>query len=260
MLGGLLVHMRRWLVPRSIRDANAAIDAELEHHLGETSDALLAKGWDADAARREAERRFGDVAEVRSRLLHEALAPNRRLTAIAGVGMLGVLSATGLMLGQRSQQLGDAEARVTTLRDEVVQLRAEAAGAGTARHIPMAQAVHFITIDGAVERPLVWVFSRRDDVTLRELIERSGGVRATASGRISVSRLRQGKAVAPRYLSPDEWTDPEGPDIVLDGSYYVYVEPVPTTDEAASERGPAVNPTRPAAASLAAAMTPRRLP
>jgi predicted permease len=43
--------------------ADDAIDSELEFHFAETIDSLMARGWTEGAARREAERRFGDRAK-----------------------------------------------------------------------------------------------------------------------------------------------------------------------------------------------------
>jgi len=44
------------------------LDAEIRHHVQERADRLVEEGWEADAALREAQRRFGDVVRVRSEL------------------------------------------------------------------------------------------------------------------------------------------------------------------------------------------------
>lgn len=49
-------------------DLGADVDDEVEHHLRESTDALVAEGWDEDAARMEALRRFGEM-ETRAREL-----------------------------------------------------------------------------------------------------------------------------------------------------------------------------------------------
>lgn len=41
------------------------IDAEIQHHIDELVEMLVDEGWAPDAARREAERRFGDVGRIR---------------------------------------------------------------------------------------------------------------------------------------------------------------------------------------------------
>ena len=47
---------------------DAAIDDELEFHFAETVESLVRHGWTEEAARREAERRFGDLARYRRHL------------------------------------------------------------------------------------------------------------------------------------------------------------------------------------------------
>ena len=47
-------------------DARASVDEELRHHLELCVEELVAHGWEKEAARQEAERRFGDVDETRA--------------------------------------------------------------------------------------------------------------------------------------------------------------------------------------------------
>ena len=49
-------------------NTDAAIDDELEFHFAETVESLVRHGWAEEAARREAERRFGDLARYRRHL------------------------------------------------------------------------------------------------------------------------------------------------------------------------------------------------
>ena len=46
----------------------SAEEEEIRHHIAESVDALVAEGWDPNAARTEAERRFGRVAQTRREL------------------------------------------------------------------------------------------------------------------------------------------------------------------------------------------------
>ncbi|MBW3534594.1 MAG: ABC transporter permease, partial [Gemmatimonadetes bacterium] len=48
--------------------ARQAVDWEIDHHLAELADRLVEKGWEAEEAAREAERRFGGVRAYRRRL------------------------------------------------------------------------------------------------------------------------------------------------------------------------------------------------
>jgi len=50
------------------QDVDRAVDDELRFHLESTVEELVGQGWDATDARREAERRFGDVRDVRATL------------------------------------------------------------------------------------------------------------------------------------------------------------------------------------------------
>ena len=47
-----------------------AVDWEMEHHLAEQTERLMEEGLDPKEARREAERRFGDLARHRRRLVN----------------------------------------------------------------------------------------------------------------------------------------------------------------------------------------------
>lgn len=60
------------------------IDDEIRHHLDELADLLVAEGWEPEAARREAERRFGSVARIRSELgrVHRTGGPSARLLSL----------------------------------------------------------------------------------------------------------------------------------------------------------------------------------
>src|SRR5262245_25033713 len=62
------------------RPDSSDIQQEIEFHLQETVDALVASGMDRDAARREAERRFGNRRRhgARMRSAHDETPPARR--------------------------------------------------------------------------------------------------------------------------------------------------------------------------------------
>ncbi len=56
------------------------IDAEIEHHLRERRDQLMARGYTQEAAEAEARRRFGEAGRVRERLIASAGRRDRRLS------------------------------------------------------------------------------------------------------------------------------------------------------------------------------------
>ena len=55
-----------------------AVDDELRHHIQERIDRLVDEGWDPKAARKEAERRFGNMKSIREEVLAEAGAVEMR--------------------------------------------------------------------------------------------------------------------------------------------------------------------------------------
>lgn len=67
---------------------------EIEHHLAELADRLVAEGWDEEAARREAERRFGDRRKYRASMtrLERGRKVTERWTQLRDLGMDGVAS------------------------------------------------------------------------------------------------------------------------------------------------------------------------
>ena len=70
---------------RVLQDPAADAKAEIQHHIDERADDLVARGWDPEEARREAEARFGDTGRVRRQLIR--------------IGHAGRVSATVLSLG-----------------------------------------------------------------------------------------------------------------------------------------------------------------
>jgi putative ABC transport system permease protein len=106
-------------------------EEEIRHHIAETVDALVAEGWNPEAARAEAERLFGRVAETRRELT--ALAFTSRLAMSVGFFASDVRYAVrGLWLNKTF-----TFAVVATL----------ALGIGAASSI-------FAVVDGALWRPL----------------------------------------------------------------------------------------------------------
>ena len=55
--------------PRAPQELDAAIDAELEFHFAEVVEGLMERGWSEAAARKEAQRRFGDRVRYREDLV-----------------------------------------------------------------------------------------------------------------------------------------------------------------------------------------------
>ncbi len=65
---------------RRSRDVTRDVDQEIAFHLDERTDALIARGWEPEAARAEALRRFGADDSIRPTLVRSAVERERRLT------------------------------------------------------------------------------------------------------------------------------------------------------------------------------------
>jgi len=76
---------------RTPRDAAEAAAWEVEHHLAELVDHLVAEGMPSEEARREAERRFGDPRGYRARLERDE---RRRRTAMRRTEMWGLVKTS----------------------------------------------------------------------------------------------------------------------------------------------------------------------
>lgn len=86
---------RRRLFPLGLGrpDPGRAADWEIEHYLAEQTDQLVAEGWQEADARREAERRFGDLARQRRRMV----ATDRRRRRMQRVGEWGETVRSGVL-------------------------------------------------------------------------------------------------------------------------------------------------------------------
>ncbi|HSM60460.1 MAG TPA: ADOP family duplicated permease [Longimicrobiales bacterium] len=119
----------------------AEIDDEIRHHIEEAVDRLLAEGWGPEAARREAERRFGDALRIRRELyrVRRESVPERLGVLLRSVG--GDLRYAGRGLAARPSF---AAASIATL----------ALGLGAAVAV-------FAVVDALLLRPLAYRDAQR---------------------------------------------------------------------------------------------------
>jgi len=209
-----------------------AIDEEIDHHIAQLRLVLLDEGMPEEEAQREAARRFGDRNKIRAEMLGHSLRPDTRLRMVAVVAAAGLTLTASVMLGASVFRLNKAEAHISTLTDQMTVMRAEIRSDTPMDRLPMAQRLRFITLEGAFTRECVWAFEPREDITLRELVHRAGGVLESAE-QLSVCRVEDGEIGDPVYITSQEWSDPDGPDVVLDGTYYIHAE----TATAQSDQG-----------------------
>lgn len=83
-----------------MKDIERAVDEEIRHHIAEAADRLVAQGMTPEAARREAERRFGDREAHRAAMMNETRRLDRRARLSAIPGRIASdlrLAARGLM-------------------------------------------------------------------------------------------------------------------------------------------------------------------
>ena len=219
----------RSLSSHAVSETVREIDAELEHHLEEASASLVSEGVSPADARAEALRKLGDVGALRAELVGHAIGAQRPRFGPAALAVAAtvLLAVVGVVAYQHTRT-ADMRDRLASVSEELTVLRAEMRSKGPADRLPLAQRLNVITVDGEVGRRLTWVFEPREDVTLRALLHRTGGLLDSASGRISVCRVTESGIETPVYLSASEWADPNGPDPILDGSYYIYAERVET--------------------------------
>jgi len=87
--------------------ARKAVDWEIEHHLAELADRLVDQGWEPEAARREAARRFGDPArhhrqlvsnERRRRMVRRGAEWSDSVVSILSHALRSILRSPGLTL------------------------------------------------------------------------------------------------------------------------------------------------------------------
>jgi len=216
------------------------IDDELRSHLELAEAAHREGGADAEASHRAAVEEFGDPEAHRRACLRAALAPRRQLRlSVGAVGAAVMLFAAGGYL-DASARLRTSQEQLSRISAEVEGLRSSLAAVRGGETVPLAQTVHFITVEGAVEKPRMWTLPRNSAPTLRQLIQRSGGLADDATGRIVVSRLKGREVVETLVIEPGEWMDPGGLDPVLEGFFHVVA--VSRVDSAASVSGGSGSP------------------
>lgn len=201
------------------------IDEELRFHHDEALKKHLSRGLEPDEAAQAAREELGDLQRLRRRCLREAIGPRRHARAVTLSAGVIALAAAGFAYTHTSGRLARSQETLSRLDARVQELSRSLAAVQGGEMVPLAQTVHFITIDGAVQKPRLWTLPRNAEPTLRQLIQRSGGLRSDASGTIVVSKLRGREVVETLVITPAEWNDPSGPDPVLAGFYHVNVTP-----------------------------------
>jgi len=200
------------------------IDDEFRLHIESKVDDLVAEGWDRSDAEAEAQRCFGDPSGYRAEILNGEVGSSGRFSGIAAAGFLLLLAGGGVVSYGFAQALQQSRSQIEQLTMQVQELRGSVSQARQNDRIPMAQDVRFVTVDGAVEQPLVWTFGRRDDITLEAILERSGGLAPDATGQVYVVRFENGGPASTTSYDFADGARPAEGDPTLDGTYFIYAE------------------------------------
>jgi len=211
--------MQRLFTPTS--EIARDVDDELNHHLDVATERYELQGLSPLRARRAALDEMGDFDATRRRCIRDATAPVRMVRLAVALFAVSALGMSAYGYRSARDDLREARAAVSDMRDEVDTLRSGLAAVRGGEIAALAQTVNFITIEGAVQHPRLWTLPRNTEPTLRQLIQRSGGLAGNATGEIVVTRLRGREVLEVVTINPDEWADPTGPDPVLEGFFHV---------------------------------------
>lgn len=211
---------------RRLRSVIRSVDAEFSSHIDECVDDLVAQGYALDDARVEAHRRFGDASSHRADILEAEMTPRSRWLVAAAAAFALVLTGSLVMGARQHRQALAHRELLAQLQDDVARLRAASLDPRAGLSIPMAQDIRFVTVDGAVQKPQVWTLGRRDDITLGEMLERSGWLASDASGTVFAVRMEPtGPGEVLRIaLGGESW--PKEIETVLEENYVIYAEPL----------------------------------
>lgn len=214
----------RSLFPRSIRQVCADVDAEIRHHIDSRRGALIESGMHPEQADSAASEAFGDIAQVRAEMISIGLAPWKRLAGAALLALLILILAIGLYAWALRTQAGVLEGRNLDLESRVRGQSSAIEALRTGETLRPAQTLRTVRVQGAVRDPRVWSFTRETEVTLSELVQKSGGLLEGATGRVILLDLRPDGPSEPRILLLSDVLSGAVPDPLLSKSCTVVLE------------------------------------
>lgn len=181
-----LVSSVRSLFPRSVRQVCEDVDAEIEHYMRLKQDELQKSGNRPEEAMRLAYQAFGDAAKIRAELISIGLTPWRRLALIAGVVIILLVAILVSAVMKTRIEAGELDRANRMLESRVRGQEQAIAAMSEPDSLRPAQTLRTVRVHGAIRDPRRWSFQRETEVTLTELIHKSGGLLENATGRVIV--------------------------------------------------------------------------
>lgn len=181
-----------WLpLPRPLRQVCRDVDDELGFHLDEKVRAMFHDGIDPARAYDEALREFGDVSEVRAQLINIGMRPWRIGAGLCSLLLIAAVAGSVVAAYVSHDKL---EQQIVAHSQLAEQLEITRLAAPAAQHVELApaQAVRFVAVEGAVRYPRLWTIDRSRDLSLTQLLAKSGGLTSDASGRVFILPRRDG--------------------------------------------------------------------
>lgn len=177
--------VRNWF-PRSIEQVCRDIDDELQHHIDEGIRARIEQGTGLAHAYEETHKQIGDINKLRAQLIIMGLRPQFRIAASLLVAMgLVAVGAGAAAIGLYSQ-LSSTNNTIASIQTHLEVQRAKEHAAVTRTALAPAQPIKAIQMMGAIDRPRLWTLDGRNEVTLAQLLFKSGGLTDDADGRVFV--------------------------------------------------------------------------
>ena len=214
----------RTLFPRSVRQVCADVDAEIRHHVDSRRGALIDSGMHPQQADIAASEAFGDIPQVRAEMISIGLAPWKRLAFATLLALLILILALGLYAWTLHTHAGVLKGRNLDLESRVSGQIGAIEALRSSETLRPAQTLRTVRVQGAVRDPRAWSFTRETEVTLSELVQKSGGLLDNATGRVILLDMRPQGPSEPRIFMLSDVLSGMVPDPLLSKSCTVVLE------------------------------------
>lgn len=179
-------------LPRTLRQVCRDVDDEIGFHLDEKVRGMLREGVDPARAYDDALREFGDVSDVRAQLISIGMRPWRIGVSVCSLLLVGALVGSVVAAYVSHDRLEQQIVAGARLAEQLEISRLSTPAAESRIELAPAQAVRFVAVEGAVRYPRLWTIERSLDLSLTQLLAKSGGLTSEASGRVFILPRREG--------------------------------------------------------------------